>query len=411
MSELIIQIHPEDVKTVKWTGDYQSYDVELHALSKGKYDKFLVVNPVIDELYKSVDNPVYYIDEDLPNTNKCIFWTYNNNWVAKLFTKDWTPADEYLVVPLSPPNSTWSKNREFGPMIKFNKDPTSTFKISAAESTYLLTWYLDPRFNTTKDKVWAVKLRPVNRRITGVKDMGYLTPIFPKHLDVVFISYNESNAEVNWQRVLEKAPWAKRVDGVEGIFNAHKAASALAETDMFYVVDGDAWLSDDWNFNFQPGIFDRSFTHIWQSSNPINGLKYGYGGVKLFSKHVIDSTESWTTLDMATTVTPNIKLINEVSNITAFNTDEFSTWRSAFRECAKLCYNIKLNSSDTEAQDRLNKWKIKNDQPFSQYSVDAANAAEIWVDTNINSIDSLLQINNRNWLKEEFNKIYNDNRN
>ena len=411
MSNLIIQIHPEDVKSVKWSGHYQSYDVALHALNQGRYEKFLVVNPVIDDLYKTGDNPVYYIDEDIPNTDKCIFWTYKQNWVAKLFTKNWTPADEYLVVPLSPPESKWSKNRGVGSMITFNNDPTLKFKVEASDSSYLLTWYLDPKFNTTKDKVWAVKHRPVNRRITGVKDMGYLTPIFPKHLDVIFISYNESNAEDNWKRVLEKAPWAKRINGVEGIFNAHKAASVLAKTDMFYVVDGDAWLSDEWNFNFQPGIFDRSFTHIWQASNPINGLKYGYGGVKLFSKHVMDTAKSWTTLDMATTVTPDIKIIDQVSNITAFNTDEFSTWRSAFRECAKLCYNIQLNPSDTETQDRLDKWKTINDQPFSQYAVDAANTAETWVDNNKDNIDILLNINDRNWLEQEFNKIYNDNRN
>ena len=28
--------------------------------------------------------------------------------------------------------------------------------------------------------------------------------------------------------------------------------------------------------------------------------------------------------------------MNQLSNISAFNVDAFSTWRSAFRECAKL---------------------------------------------------------------------------
>ena len=30
----------------------------------------------------------------------------------------------------------------------------------------------------------------------------------------------------------------------------------------------------------------------------------------------------------------------QVSNITAFNTDPFNTWRSAFRECTKLASAI-----------------------------------------------------------------------
>lgn len=403
MTALIIQIHPEDVRSVKWEGDYKTYDVALHALSRGKYDRFLVVNPVIEELYK-VDNPMYYIDEDLPDTKGCIFWTYENNWVAKLFTKDWTPADDYLIVPITKPKSGWRRNMAISSLIKFKGDPTLSFKTVASDSTYLLTWYLDPKFNTSKDKVWAFKQHPLDRRTTGVKDMGYVTPIFPEHLDVVFISYNETNAETNWQRVLEKAPWAKRVDGVEGIFNAHKAAAELSKTDMFYVVDGDAWLVDDWTFDFQPGIFDRSVTHIWRAKNPINGLTYGYGGVKLFSKQIVESTNNWTTLDMSTTLTPSIKIMDKVSNITAFNTDEFSTWRSAFRECVKLCYNIKQNSLDALSQERLDAWTTPdNSCEFASYASAGAIEAIKWTRECNYAMDQLVLINNRQWLTEQFN--------
>ena len=43
-----------------------------------------------------------------------------------------------------------------------------------------------------------------------------------------------------------------------------------------------------------------------------------------------------TTTDMTEHTPKNFKIINEVANITAFNTDPFNTWKSAFRECAKL---------------------------------------------------------------------------
>lgn len=409
MTDTIIQIHPEDVKSVKWTGDYQTYDIALHALSRGKYNRFLIVNPVIEEINKE-DSPIHYIDEDIPETTKCIFWTYENNWLAKVFTKDWTPADGYLIVPITKPKSGWRRNMAISSLIKFKGDPTLSFKTVASDSTYLLTWYLDPKFNTSKDKVWAFKQHPLDRRTTGVKDMGYVTPIFPEHLDVLFISYNEPNAETNWQRVLEKAPWAKRVDGVEGIFNAHKAAAELSKTDMFYVVDGDAWLVDDWTFDFQPGIFDRLFTHIWRAQNPINGLVYGYGGVKLFSKQVVESAKSWATLDMSTTITPNIKIIDTVSNITAFNSDEYSTWRSAFRECAKLCYNIQTDEFDAISRNRLDAWKnIGDEHKFGNYSKAGAAAAIKWSQECNYDIEQLKSINSRDWLKEQFNK--NDNRN
>ena len=68
-------------------------------------------------------------------------------------------------------------------------------------------------------------------------------------LDFVFISFQEPNREENYANLLNIVPWAKRVDGVVGFDNAHKAAAELAETDFFISIDGDnvidpafAWL-------------------------------------------------------------------------------------------------------------------------------------------------------------------------
>ena len=58
-------------------------------------------------------------------------------------------------------------------------------------------------------------------------------------LDFVYISYKEPNKEQNWADLKNKVPWAKRVDGVTGFDNAHKAAADLAETKFFISVDGD----------------------------------------------------------------------------------------------------------------------------------------------------------------------------
>ena len=54
--------------------------------------------------------------------------------------------------------------------------------------------------------------------------------------DVFFISYHEQYADENFEALLDKAPLAKRVDGIKGIFNAHKHAAELSKTKMFYVI-------------------------------------------------------------------------------------------------------------------------------------------------------------------------------
>jgi len=256
-------------------------------------------------------------------------------------------------------------------------------------------WYLST--STASDKVWAVRASICDEPV-GEKEIGTVIPLFANKLDVVFISYNEPNADVNWQRVLEKAPWAKRVHGVKGIFNAHKAAAKLAKTDMFFVVDGDAWLVDEWEFNFQPGIFDRDCAYVWSSTNPVNDLTYQNGGVKLFSKSILMRKKKWTTLDMFTGIMPKIKTENAISCITTFNVDAFSTWRSAFRESVKLY--------TTNQMSKLTSW-LESDvgQPFGSYAVSGAQCGTQFAKDNINDQSTLLKINDYDWLEQQFKNI------
>jgi len=267
---------------------------------------------------------------------------------------------------------------------------------------YTHVWYLDELY-TGDEKIWAAK-KTVSSIIWGEKDAGRVVPLLANRLDVVFISYNELNAEKNWHRVLEKAPWAKRVDRIKGIFQAHKAAARLADTDMFYVVDGDAWLVDSFEFNYQPGLFDRGCSYVWNSKNPINDLVYGYGGVKLFSKSAILNLRSWEELDMFAAVVRDIKVMEEISNITEFNTDPFSTWRSAFRECVKLYHNSIQHPENLEQKNRLESWLVSRDQ----YAVRGAKEAIEYAEKYINDHNLLLKINDRVWLEKQYKKLKND---
>jgi len=99
-------------------------------------------------------------------------------------------------------------------------------------------------------------------------------------LDFVFISFREPNKEENWADLLDKVPWAKRVDGVVGFDSAHKAAAELAETDFFISVDGDNVI--DPKFLMETLDFaktDPKAVHRWRARNSVNGLVYGNGGL------------------------------------------------------------------------------------------------------------------------------------
>jgi len=217
--------------------------------------------------------------------------------------------------------------------------------------------------------------------------------------DIAFISYNEKEADHNWNNLLEKYPFAKRTHGVKGIHQAHIEAAKLASTPMFYIVDADAHIVDDFDFSYIPPTNYRDAVHVWRSQNPINGLIYGYGGIKLFPRNATINMDT-SKPDMTTSISKNFVLMNDVSNTTAFNVDEFSTWRSAFRECTKLASKIIDRQNEEETNERLHIWTtVGGDAPFGEYAIKGACAGRKY---GLSNGADLQLINNFEWLKEQF---------
>ena len=224
--------------------------------------------------------------------------------------------------------------------------------------------------------------------------------------DIVFISYKEPNAEENFSDLYERfntvtmfGDRVKRVKDVKGIHNAHVAAANKVSTSYFYIVDGDAVIVDDFNFDYTTD--DEDFVHVYRSINPINDLVYGYGGVKLFPTNLTKNMDT-TTTDMTTSISKNFKIINEVANITAFNTDPFNTWKSAFRECAKLSSKTIRRQKNEETESRLKTWTtVGHDRPFGKYAVAGATAG---MEFGLSRGSDLGLINDFEWLRKKFDE-------
>jgi len=214
--------------------------------------------------------------------------------------------------------------------------------------------------------------------------------------DIIFISYNEPNAVENFSRLKERFPLVKHVSGVTGIHQAHIAAAKRSFSPMFWVVDADAIVLDTFNFNYELTKEEHDIVHVWRSRNPINGLEYGYGGVKLLPKKLTIDMDV-TSTDMTMNISARFKAMEEVSNITAFNTDPFSTWRSAFRECCKLAV-----TNNEESLSRLNVWCTINDAvPYGYYAYLGALAGKTYGQKNASDKEALCKINDFTWLKDQ----------
>ena len=111
--------------------------------------------------------------------------------------------------------------------------------------------------------------------------------------DFVFLSYDEPNSELLYAELLNQVPWAKRVHGVQGFDAAHRACADVADTDFFVTVDGDNRIDPrfmDVTLNIERGQDAHAWT--WASRNHINGLVYGNGGLKLWSKDFVRNMNS-----------------------------------------------------------------------------------------------------------------------
>lgn len=220
--------------------------------------------------------------------------------------------------------------------------------------------------------------------------------------DIVFISYDEPNADDNYNLLKQRFPLAKRVDKIKGIYQAHIAAAKKSFTSMFWAVDGDAQILDTFNFDYEVPRNETEFVHVWRSKNPINGLEYGYGGVKLLPKKLTIAMDI-TNVDMTTSISKLFKPMDEISNITAFNTDEFSTWRSAFRECAKLSSRSIDRQDYVETAVRLKIWcSVGKDKPYGEYAIAGALDGRQYGENNATDKATLGLINDFDWLNVQF---------
>lgn len=374
-SKVIDKVNPQVY--VEVNGDLEGYEFDLE--------------DYIPQYYDMAYENVFYLDEELAEGKEI--------WAVKF---------SYVDNPIGWKNVGYITPKSYlrlNPNLK-NLKIDIDYQIPYFDRDYLHVWYLDQLING--EKIWAAKMAACSKP-EGVKDMGLVIPLIPERLDVFFISYDEINADENYARVLEKAPWAKRIHGVEGIFEAHLMAAEQSNTDMFYVVDGDAYLTDSFDFDFQPNIFDRDCTYVWTSINPINNLEYGYGAVKLISSKILIKNKSLKKLDMTTSIGKKLKVLPEISNYSMFNTDNFSVWKSAFREAVKLKKNIVNGIDVKDSTYRLNIWcSIGAKEEYGYFSVHGALDGLIYFNQHQGKDDALMKINDRRWLKEYFRTIYGD---
>lgn len=164
--------------------------------------------------------------------------------------------------------------------------------------------------------------------------------------DIIYLSYDEPNAEKNYADLLHKIPWAKRVHGVKGSDAAHKACAALSETEYFVTVDGDNIVDPEF-INVEIDLDELGLTtdHVfsWCGKVNVNNLMYGNGGLKLWTRKFVNNMRTHENSDPTDTkglvefcFDDKYYQFNENYSTSIINGSAFQAFRAGFREGVKM---------------------------------------------------------------------------
>ncbi len=176
--------------------------------------------------------------------------------------------------------------------------------------------------------------------------------------DIVFLSYDEPNADLHYADLLNKAPWAKRVHGVKGSDHAHKAAAELSETEWFITVDADN-IVDPSFFDLDLNMDDPKIqVYGWCGRNKINGLRYGNGGLKIWKR---DFVLNMRTHENAESDRAQVDFCREdgyknfprVYSDSIITGSPFQAWRAGFREGVKMTLLDGVRVPPMEIKERI----------------------------------------------------------
>lgn len=164
-------------------------------------------------------------------------------------------------------------------------------------------------------------------------------------MDIIFLSYDEPNAEENWADLQRKIPWAKRVHGVEGSDAAHKACADLSETKHFVTVDGDTIVDPKFmqvELDLDKLGVDDDYQFSWCGKIDANGLMYGNGSLKMWTKEFVKNMKTHENTDGSDDTQiefcyfDNYYQLNENYSTSIITSTPHQAWRAGFREGVKM---------------------------------------------------------------------------
>jgi len=221
-------------------------------------------------------------------------------------------------------------------------------------------------------------------------------------LDIIFFSNGESCADGNYEHLLKITRGLPnkiiRIDGINGRVKSQHAAANSSDTSWYFLVNAKLKVTLTFDFSWQPDRLQIPKHYIFHATNPVNGLVYGHQAIVANNKKL--TLENFGTgLDFTMDSEHEVVAIN--SGIGMYNSSEWDTWRTAFREC------IKLKASGTEENSiRLNTWLTVGQGNFANCSLSGAKDAIDYYNQVDGDFDKLRLSYDWAWLEQYYKDKY-----
>lgn len=189
--------------------------------------------------------------------------------------------------------------------------------------------------------------------------------------DAVMLSYDEPLADklhARLQRILGMP--VKRLHGVHGMRRAYRLAAEVADKEQFLLADGDFVLATEFALSAVEPLDEGVSMRVWRARNPLNGLIYGYGGLKLIRRSAL--RELGDAVDVLAALPGRSEFTSDVAGTTRINQSPYHAWKAGFRECAMLSRGSEYGMDDAEAAERIAAWTAGGEGEFAQFAVSGA---------------------------------------
>jgi hypothetical protein len=223
--------------------------------------------------------------------------------------------------------------------------------------------------------------------------------------DAVMLSYDEPLADklhARLQGVLGLR--VKRLHGVHGMRRAYQLAAEVAGAEQFLLADGDFVIDTEFSVSAVEPLDEGTSMRVWRAVNPLNGLVYGYGGLKLIRRSAL--RELGEAVDVLAALPGRIEFTPAVAGTTRINQSPYHAWKAGFRECSMLGRGSEYGMDDTDSRARIAAWMSGGQGEFADYAAAGAREGVAFAAEAARDPSRFDALNDPAWLLARFTAVH-----